>query len=76
MIYTESTISISVPKVKAFMRTELNISFDRYDPYNSGEVNSTFLAENAAQEFNYFEGEDIPEVLFEIAYEIAEEYEA
>jgi hypothetical protein len=76
MIYTESTIPINVPKVKAFMRSEVNTRFDDYDTYNSGEVNSTFLAENTAQEFNYYEGDDIPEVLFEIAYEIAEEYEA
>jgi GH35 family endo-1,4-beta-xylanase len=37
------------------------------------EINATALAEDAAQHFNLYEADDIPERVFEVAYEIARE---
>lgn len=41
-----------------------------------GEVNCTQLGESAAQQFNLYEGDDIPEEVFELAFEAAQVVEA
>ncbi len=76
MLYTESTSSIHIPNVQKYMRDELRFNFSDYDPYNSGEINTTLLAENASQYFNYYEDDNIPEIIFEIAHEMAEKVES
>jgi hypothetical protein len=58
------------PKVAKWMFIEVKLYPARYDTFNCGEVNCTLLAENAAQEFDLYEGNDIPEWLFEVSAEV------
>ena len=56
-----------------WMIRELDDDYDSYD--DCGEINTTLLAENCAQDLNLYEEDDetIPEEVFEIAFEVSEE---
>jgi hypothetical protein len=55
------------------MRNQLETNPESFDVFDSGEVNSTRLAEDTAQALDLYVGDDIPEEVFEIALEISEE---
>jgi hypothetical protein len=58
-------------KVKRWMETNARQHVDRF----TGEVNYTSLAEEAAQEFDIYEGDEIPEELFELSGKVGEDWE-
>lgn len=58
-------------KIRQYM---LSCVEEHVDPL-TGEVNDTYLAEDACQHFNDYEGDDIPEKYFECAHEIASQHE-
>lgn len=60
-------------EVKEWMEKE--ILYNRSDYDDCGECDCTLLAENAAQMFDLYEGDDcdIPDWIFELAVEINEE---
>lgn len=64
---------MSPQQVKKWMRNQLTLRPGFYDVFNSDEVNSTKLAEDAAHCLNLYDGDEIPEEIFEIALEISEE---
>jgi len=57
------------------MLKELSINSEEYD--DSGEINCTLLAENMADKYDLYEGDnyDIPEYVFDCAVEAAEKFE-
>ncbi len=59
-------------KIRQYMRQNLK---DHRDPITD-EINMTFLAEDAVQHFDDFDGNDIPEVYFDCAAEVAEQDES
>lgn len=59
-------------KVKTFMVRQLKSDFRTYDDCNCNEVNTTLLAENAANEFDqYLDDNSIPEWIFELSAVVA-----
>lgn len=58
-----------------WMQRKLNNERHLYD--DCGEINCTKLAEDCANEFDYYEGDDytIPEALFDLAVNISKPYE-
>lgn len=56
---------------RKWMRNQLRLNRNDYD--DCGEINSTKLAENCANELNLCEGDEatIPEYVFDIAAELA-----
>ena len=75
MLSTQTSLNINSNNIKAYMRSQLDLRPEYFDTYNCGEINMTLLAEDAAQEFDLYEDDVISEGIFEIAFEVAEEYE-
>jgi hypothetical protein len=59
-----------------YMKDQLENFFDRYDTYGDGESNLTHLGQNAAATLDIWDGEEAPEEMFEIAFEVATEMAA
>lgn len=64
---------LNLTEAKIWMRNALNYEFNEYDYY--GEVNHTKLTENCANALNLYDedGETIPEELFDLAIDVAEQ---
>jgi len=61
-------------RIEKYMRDQLEIDPDFFDIYDCHEVNSTKLAEDAADELDlYDENDKISQEVFEIALKISEE---
>ncbi len=66
---------MNAQQIKNYMRNQLEFRFPYFDTFNCGEVDMTKLAEDAAQELDLYENDEVPEEVFEIAFEVAEDYE-
>ena len=66
---------MNASKIKAYMREQIESRPKYFDTFDNGEINMTLLAEDAAQRFNLYTDDEIPEDVFEIALEVTEEYE-
>ena len=64
----------TIKKVKKLMMAELQSNFHEYD--DCGEVDCTGLAEHICLAENLYDDEDnIPEELFDLAFEVSEKFE-
>lgn len=61
-------MSTGTIKIKQYMKRNIE---DHRDPLTN-EINMTLLAEDACQHFNDYDNDEIPEVYFDYAFEIAE----
>jgi len=75
VINKEIEIMMNITKIRDWMRKELSLNFEEYN--DCGEINCTLLAENCCEELDGYEGEDydIPEEFYDLAVEIAENFE-
>ena len=63
---------MNVKQVKQYMMDCL-IAGEHID--DAGEVELTQLAEDAASALDLYDGDDIPETVFELAYQVAQKWE-
>ncbi|MBN2003930.1 MAG: hypothetical protein JXA21_11295 [Anaerolineae bacterium] len=56
----------NLKRIARYMRNNAGDHLDR----RTGEYNMTALAEDAAQHFDLYAGDDVPEELFDVAYEV------
>src|SRR3990167_8360703 len=75
VINEEIKIMMNITKIRDWMRKELSLNFEEYN--DCGEIDCTLLAENCCEELDGYEGEDydIPEEFYDLAVEIAENFE-
>ena len=75
VVNEEIKIMMNITKIRDWMRKELSLNFEEYN--DCGEINCTLLAENCCEELDGYEGEDydIPEEFYDLAVEIAENFE-
>lgn len=65
-------MNVPESQIKAYMKLAAISHLDE----QTGEVCATTLAEDAAHNFDLYEGDDISERLFELSAEVAADYEA